>query len=199
MMHEPDGVAEAFEETLKIALSTAGELARAHAIARAERLREARAESEHREREVRAEIEANRAAARVKLSTVTEPQWWDRASEQQITAAWETAVKWRQSDPQAAQAAVRIRAEVEHRFGIDLDHTPASDVGVAIINVGQGRASPGATGAALVDLAESRKIVEISHAHSVREAAAQAPRHAPRARKSRGPGRGTGVERDRGR
>jgi hypothetical protein len=119
MMHEPDGVGEAVEELLRGGLAAAGALARARAHSRAQRLHAAAQASEQSARQLRAAIEVDRAAARAQLATVTQTQWWDRATAQEIAAAWQTAQEWRDSDPEAAKASVRIRAELDERYGID--------------------------------------------------------------------------------
>jgi colicin import membrane protein len=203
MMHESDGVAEALHETLGAAMTAAGALARSRAQASEDELRQARTESEQRERELRARLEADRAAARVELSTVNQPQWWERASPQEIEHAWETAVQWRDTDSDAARAAVRIRAEVEERYGIDPDQHPAtksqadsvSDQATAEERSGAPDVVP--AGEAERDLEEGQELVAVSHAQSV-AAAASGPSTPPRARRARGQGRRS-VQRERGR
>jgi hypothetical protein len=203
MMHEPDGVGEAVEELLRSGLAAAGALARAHAQARAEQLRAAAEASEQAARQVRATMEVDRAAARARLATVTQKEWWDRATPQEIAGAWETAQDWRETDPEAAKASVRIRAELEDRYGIDPhDYTPSQPAGVAPASEPASVTSPVAAAAveALREVTDGRRLAAISHQGSVAESLLRGggPSSPPRARRGRGRGQQR-VEREQSR
>jgi hypothetical protein len=195
-MHEPDGVGEAFEELLRSGLAAAGALARASAHARAQQLRAAADASEHAAQQARAALEVERAAARARLAPVTQTEWWDRATPQEIAHTWQTALEWRESDVDAAKASVRIRAELEDRYGIDPhDYTaaPASEPAAAT------SAAAAAAAEVLREARDGRRLSAISHEGSVADLLVRGgPRSPPRARRGRGRGQQR-VERERDR
>ncbi len=186
MTHETDGVGEAIEELLRSGLAAAAALARAHAHARAEQLRAAADASEQSTRQLRATLEIERAAARARLATVTQTEWWDRATPHEIAAAWETAQEWRDTDPEAARASVRIRAELEDRYGIDpQDSTPSKAAAAGVEE--------------LPEVTNGRRLAAISHKQSVAELLARGgPGSPPLARRARARA-GKRLQRDRGR
>jgi hypothetical protein len=203
MMHEPDGVGEAVEELLRSGLAAAGALARAHVRVRTEQLRAAAEGSEQAARQVGAAVEIDRAAARARLATVTQTQWWDQATPQEIAGAWKTAQEWHETDPEAAKASVRIRAELEDRYGIDPhDYTPSEAAGgVAPASEAASVTSPVAAAAveALREVTDGRRLAAISHDGSVAESLVRGgPPSPPRARRPRGRS-GQRLERERGR
>ncbi len=184
-MHESDGVAEALHETLAAAMSAAAALARARAQTREDDMRQAQGQSEQRERELRARLDTERASARVELATVNQSEWWERASPEAIEHAWGTAVQWRDTDPEAARAAVRIRSEVEQRYDIDPDQLPATATAVPATEAG-------------TELQHAQQLVTLSHAEPVAAAAAHGPSTPPRARRARGHSKPS-VQREQGR
>ena len=123
MADEPDGVDEAFEGQLRVALTVAG-LAAEHAVRARERAaRTAEAASQQEARELRARVDAERSAARASLAPVEREEWWAKAGAEEVAAAWETARTWSEVDPDARRAADRIREEVRDRYGVDVDAT----------------------------------------------------------------------------
>jgi hypothetical protein len=201
MMHEPDGVGEAVEELLRTTLAAAGALARARAHARAEQLRAETDASEQSARQARAAVEIDRAGARARLATVTQTQQWDRATPQQIAAAWQTAQEWRDTDPEAAKASVRIRAELDERHGIDPhDYTPSQPTEVApAIETASPTSTTAAVVQALREVRDGRRLTAISHTGDFAELlAGGGPSSPPRARRARGRA-GQRVERERAR
>jgi len=48
-----------------------------------------------------------------------DPQWWDKASREDVVATWQLAHTWRE-DPAAARAIERMREEVKTRYGADV-------------------------------------------------------------------------------
>jgi hypothetical protein len=121
MADEPDGVDEAFEGHLRVALTVAG-LAAEHAARTRERAaRNAEAASQQEARELRARMDAERSAARASLAPVEREEWWAKAGPEDVAAAWETAQAWSDLDPDARRIAYRIRKEVRERYGVDVD------------------------------------------------------------------------------
>lgn len=96
---ESDGVNEIFDDGLRQALTIAAQLAERIARARQQSLMEQRAVSEKAGADAAARYAAEQAAARVALSPVLEDRWWNSASPEQIGAAYETALVWRDQDP----------------------------------------------------------------------------------------------------
>ena len=127
--------------------------------------------------------------ARARLAPVTQTEWWDRATPQEIAHTWQTALEWRESDVDAAKASVRIRAELEDRYGIDphdYTATPASEPAAAAAEV-------------LREARDGRRLSAISHEGSVADLLVRGgPRSPPRARRGRGRGQQR-VERERDR
>ncbi|MGW9114516.1 hypothetical protein [Microbacterium sp. NPDC055683] len=119
MAEETDGIEEAFEGQLRIAVTAAGQIGEAIARAREEALRRAQAASEQQARELQSRIEAERRAARVELANVDRGEWWDRATPEQIGHTYQVARAWQQDDPEAARAEQRMRDELRNRYGID--------------------------------------------------------------------------------
>jgi len=119
MAEETDGIEEAFEGQLRIALTAAGQTGEAIARAREEALRRAQAASEQQTRELQSRIEAERRTARVELANVDRGEWWERAPPEQIGHTYQVARAWQQDDPEAARAEQRMRDELRSRYGID--------------------------------------------------------------------------------
>ena len=120
MAEETDGVREAFDDALRIALTVATQLGEKGARLREQfaRQREARAVQTNRELELR--FEAERGAMRASLLPMKQQGWWDRASMTDIANARETAVAWRAFDEVARETNVDIEREVHERYGIDV-------------------------------------------------------------------------------
>lgn len=121
MVDESDGIEEAFEGQLRVALTAAGQIGERFARAREESLRRAQAQSEQEARELQARIAAERGASRVELAQVHRPEWWDKAEPQDVGRAYQLARAWADSDPEAVRAEQRIKDEVRNRYGVDVD------------------------------------------------------------------------------
>ena len=130
MADESDGIEEAFEGQLRIAVTAAGRVGEALARAREEAARRAQAQSEQAARELSSRFEAEKRAARVELGGVYRSDWWDKATPQQIGGALTTARAWGSEDPEAQRAEGRIRDELRTRYGVDVDNTGADPAAV---------------------------------------------------------------------
>ena len=129
-MDESDGMAEALEGTLRVAVTAAAQLGSQLARHREQHLSDARGRSEQEGREYAARLHAERAAARAQLTPVYRAEWWDRAGAEDIGRAYTTARAWDDVDPEAHRAEQRIRDEVRTRYGIDVDQAGADPAAV---------------------------------------------------------------------
>ncbi len=120
-VHEPDGISEVFDDTIRLAVTAGGRVAEARLRERQQRLHDAHAQSEQATRQLQARLESERGAARAELAPVHREEWWEQASPEQIGRAWETAVAWRELDPDVARASERIGGELRERYAIDVE------------------------------------------------------------------------------
>ena len=130
MADESDGIEEAFDGQLRIAVTAAGRMGETLARAREDAARRARAQSEQEARELSSRFEAEKRAARVELGSVYRSDWWDRATPEQIGGALTTARAWGAEDPEAVRAEGRIRDELRTRYGVDVNNTGADPAAV---------------------------------------------------------------------
>lgn len=130
MADESDGIEEAFDGQLRIAVTAAGRIGEALARAREDAARRAQAQSEQEARELLSRFEAEKRAARVELGSVFRSDWWDRATPEQIGGALITARAWGSEDPEAVRAEGRIRDELRTRYGVDVNNTGADPAAV---------------------------------------------------------------------
>ncbi|WP_248243305.1 hypothetical protein [Microbacterium kunmingense] len=130
MAEESDGIQEAFDGQLRIAVTAAGRIGEALARAREDAARRAQAHSEQEARELSSRFEAEKRAARVELGGVYRSDWWDRATPEQIGGALTTARAWGSEDPEAVRAEGRIRDELRTRYGVDVNNTGADPAAV---------------------------------------------------------------------
>lgn len=131
MADESDGVGETFDDSLRIALTIASQFGERISRLREQLARQREAAALQESRELQARFDAERGAARAQLAVVERPEWWDRASAQDIADVHETATAWREHDDTAATAAEKIRQEVRDRYGIDVDNPGADPRAVA--------------------------------------------------------------------
>ena len=131
MTEETDGVREAFDDALRIALTVATQLGEKVARLREQfaRQREARAVQTNRELETR--FEAERGAMRASLQPVKQGGWWENATVADIANARETAVAWKHYDDIAREANDTVEREVHDRYGIDVSRAGADPDEVA--------------------------------------------------------------------
>lgn len=123
MTDQGDGIDEALEGVMRVAVTAAARVGERLARLREEFARDARARSEQQARELQVRYDAERAAARAELRPVHESTWWDRADAASVARAYEVATAWRGQDPNAASAADRIADEVRERYGFDVNET----------------------------------------------------------------------------
>ena len=116
---ESDGIAEVFDEGMRLAITAAGRLAEHRIRERERQLREAQADSEQSARQLEARMDAERTAAIAQLDATRNPEWWDHASVDDVASAWEAAQEWRDRDSVAEAAAARMRPEIIERYGLD--------------------------------------------------------------------------------
>jgi len=130
MAEESDGIAEAFDGQLRVALTAAGRIGEVLARMREDAVRRSQAASEQQARELSSRLDAERLAARAELGNVYRPDWWDNASPEQIGQAYTTARAWSGEEPEAVRAEGRIRDEVRERYGVDVANTGADPAAV---------------------------------------------------------------------
>jgi len=132
MADETDGVGETFDDTLRIALTVASQFGERISRLREQLARQREADARQEARELQARFDAERGAARAQLAVVNQPEWWTRASVEDIAAVHETATAWRDHDDTAAAAANdTIRREVRERYGLEVDRPGADPAAVA--------------------------------------------------------------------
>ncbi len=120
MADESDGISEAFEGQLRVAVTAAGRVGEIIARQREEAARRAQAESQQQARELASRFAAERQSARVGLSGVYRNDWWERATPEQIGTTLATARAWGNEDPEAVRAEAHMRDELRTRYGVDV-------------------------------------------------------------------------------
>lgn len=121
MAEDSDGMNDAVEGHLRIAVTLATRGAEVLGQIVAERAREAAAASEAEGRRLTAGLDAERAAARASVEGVGAEQWWARAQPEQIADAWQTTQTWKEIDPDLARKGEEIAAQLQARYGIDVE------------------------------------------------------------------------------
>lgn len=116
-----DGVDDAFEATGRTAMMVAMQLGEKFGRLREDLARQAAARDDAAARALAARFEAERGAARAELRVVDQPEWWDRATPQDVARVIETAETWKGLDDVAKHASERIETEVRGRYGIDVN------------------------------------------------------------------------------
>lgn len=109
MSHDID---DSLEEFLQHGMTVSAQIGRELSNAWKEHLRQAQGAS-------RQAFEGQRALAREELARVEQPEWWEKASPQEICEAYEKATAWAEHDPSAAAAERTIRGQAAQRYGID--------------------------------------------------------------------------------
>lgn len=119
MAEETDGIAEAFEGQIRLAVTAAAQVGQAIANLREQALRRATAASEQETRELRSRLDAERQAARAQVAHVDRAEWWENSTPEQIGHTYQVARAWQSEDQEMARAEQRMSAELRDRYGID--------------------------------------------------------------------------------
>lgn len=113
------GVEESVHTAARTALTVALQLGERLARLREEMAREAQRRDTDAARELAARFDGERAVAVAQLEVVNRPEWWERASVQDVAQVAETAEAWSGFDPRAEAARDVIGRQVQERYGID--------------------------------------------------------------------------------
>lgn len=120
MVDDDGGVEESLNSSTRIALTIAIQLGEKLARAYQEAMRDAQQRDAAQARQLAARFEGERAAARQAVSVANDPQWWDKATVQDIARVAETAAAWKHADSQIARADAVIASEALERYGVDV-------------------------------------------------------------------------------
>jgi colicin import membrane protein len=122
---QADGVFEEAEGNIRQQLMAAAQLARSAVQARQDAAQRATRRDLEQARQLQAQLDAQRAAARAELAPVHESSWWDQAQVRDVARAYETAVTFRDEDQAARDAEARIRQELRDRYDVEVLETGA--------------------------------------------------------------------------
>jgi hypothetical protein len=121
MVDESDGISEAFEGQLRVAVTAAGRVGEIIARQHEEAARRAQAASMQEANELTSRMNAERQSARTEYGQVYRSEWWERATPQDIGSTLATAHAWVHEDPEAVRAETRMSDELRTRYGVDVD------------------------------------------------------------------------------
>ena len=122
---QADGVFKEAEGNMRQALMAAAQLARSATQARQDAAQRATRRDLEEARQLQAQLDAQRVAARAELAPVHESSWWDQAQVRDVARAYETAVTFRDEDQAARDAESRIRQELRERYDVEVLETGA--------------------------------------------------------------------------
>ena len=122
---QADGVLEEAEGNIRQQLMAAAQLARSAVQARQDAAQRATRRDLEEARQLQAQLDAQRVAARAELAPVHESSWWDQAQVRDVARAYETAVTFRDEDQAARDAESRIRQELRERYDVEVLETGA--------------------------------------------------------------------------
>lgn len=122
---QADGVFEEAEGNIRQQLMAAAQLARSAVQARQDAAQRATRRDLEEARQLQAQLDAQRVAARAELAPVHESSWWDQAQVRDVARAYETAVTFRDEDQAARDAEARIRQELRERYNVEVLETGA--------------------------------------------------------------------------
>lgn len=125
MVDESDGIEEAIEGQMRLLVTAAAQAGERLARMREDALRRAQATSEREARELQSRLAAEQRAVRADLAGIQRADWWESATPERIAQAYESAVAWRDEEPEAARAEARIIDELRTRHGITPDQLRA--------------------------------------------------------------------------
>ncbi|MFB8764037.1 hypothetical protein [Nocardiopsis alba] len=121
-MSESDGIDEALGRSLREAMQLAEQQGRqwSNVLRRMREIARQRQEEAARRAEAQARYQAMWSQARERLSVVEDPDWWGKATPEQVAEVYEVAVTWRDHEVEAARLDDVIHAEVLERYDHDL-------------------------------------------------------------------------------
>ena len=122
---QADGVFEEAEGNIRQQRMAAAQLARSAVQARQDAAQRATRRDLEEARQLQAQLDAQRVAARAELAPVHEASWWDQAQVRDVARAYETAVTFRDEDQAARDAESRIRQELRERYDVEVLETGA--------------------------------------------------------------------------
>lgn len=122
---QADVVFEEAEGNMRQAHMTAAQLARSATQARQDAAERTTRRDLEEARQLQAQLDAQRVAARAEPAPVHESSWWDQAQVRDVARAYETAVTFRDEDQAARDAESRIRQELRERYDVEVLETGA--------------------------------------------------------------------------
>jgi len=120
-MSESDGIEDVFEHHLQVAVQGAARMGEMIAYQRAGQARQAEAGSVQEARELQARRAAEWQATRADLAATTRPDWWDRATVEDIAHIYQTATAWAPVEAEAGRYRDTMREQIRTRYGVDVD------------------------------------------------------------------------------
>lgn len=166
MADESDGIGEALDEHMRVAVAAAAQIGEHRARARAERARAETAQAQAQAQQLRDRQEAARRVDRLDYADVENAEWWDRADPDTIARAYASAHAWANEDPEAARAQEKIEAELRDRYSIDTTDIGANPAAVRDAVAEQTRAEDEAGQAAGLAVASHGQDQRIDEAHT---------------------------------
>jgi hypothetical protein len=165
-MSESDGIDDVLDNGMRQSLMIASRIAETLAWRRQEAQRQQEHLDSQAAHEARARLSAERSSARAVLVPVQKDEWWNKALPADIATAHTVAEGWKDHDPAALEASLKIRLEVLARYGID-----TKDVGTDATNLEAGIKAAAGEKAALDEVA--RREEETHQAAAEHEKAVQ--------------------------
>lgn len=127
--HEPDGIAEAFDELLRAGLLLGTRVAERHLREREHQLRDTASTSLDRASAAHEHHDAARRAVITSLQEVHSDSRWRHTSAADVRHAWITAREYQHEDPHAARAVWTIADELSQRYGLDVHRVDPTALG----------------------------------------------------------------------
>jgi hypothetical protein len=129
--HDPtDDMAQEVERQLQLAITAATLAARKAVAHRQASLTQARADSDARAANLRAQLDRERILASARIQPVFDSAWWENATPTQVGEMWQQTAQWRQPTPGEPddqfdrapfdRAAQRIEHETHNRWQLDV-------------------------------------------------------------------------------
>lgn len=130
MAEETDGLGEALDEHVRVAVTAAAQIGQQLAQARRDQARREAEQSQAHAQALSERMEAQRRVAGLDYAHVEGEDWWERARPEAIGRAYTSAHAWAQEDPAAARAVQRIDEQLRERYDIDTAATGADPAAV---------------------------------------------------------------------